>query len=203
MKPLFVHIPKNAGTSIRTALRNQYTIPFNLFAHVTHSQMHARASYIGYDYDYTFTVVRHPIDRLYSVYNHAQKTVFEKIHNYSDLEYHFITKTQLLEFHKNFASINLFVEHFFGMVNTSKHIWSYHYFLPQSTWMDSTEPCEVFQFENLQPLEEKLQISLPRENVSNASRPPLSRRSVDLLYNYYEQDFKNFGYRLTNPQKTV
>lgn len=85
---LFVHIPKTGGTSVESALKDAgakvallYGSRFNGFMQATFQHMHAEVyeKAIPSDfYDYSFTVVRHPVSRLVSEYFYRRKRGFAK-----------------------------------------------------------------------------------------------------------------------------
>ena len=66
--PLYVHIPKNAGISIKTVLIEKYNYPFIFQGHLTCQQLKARANLNNYKYDFIFTSVRNPYTRMLSIY---------------------------------------------------------------------------------------------------------------------------------------
>ncbi len=68
-KFLFIHVPKNAGSSITFALRNHGDIISEPTKHETLAQIEARYDLTGYK---IFAFVRNPWERLYSFYNYME-----------------------------------------------------------------------------------------------------------------------------------
>lgn len=195
MKPLFIHIPKNAGTSVRTILSEHYYYPEWIKSHHTQLQLEARCQIHGYQPDFTFCIVRNPYDRLVSIFHYLKKRC---THQSSKLNPSHVAYKNFLEF--NFKQ---FVKFYLTESSTTYFLINSHHFLPQTSFLDSPNSIEVFKFEDLTKLENVLNYRLPHINHLG----PNESGFIDymLLYNdetlrivneYYKLDFKRFGYHV-------
>jgi hypothetical protein len=194
---VFVHVPKNAGTSIVSALG----LPG--FGHATAQTMVAPLKRFFPDLR-SFTVVRNPFDRLVSLYEYARMP--ESYH-------HSVKDPQGARFgsHRDYAllrnaSFDECVDLLIGnrLRNGAPHVmWR-----PQTTWLvDQSGRLlvdYVARFESLstdlRQICEKLEISLPDLAQMNASprerdyRPYYNDFTRRVVAAYYQTDCERFGY---------
>ena len=186
-KYTFIHIPKNAGTSLRNILDNSKyskTIPISF---VPHSYPEKRSNEI--------VILRDPIDRFISAFYYSK----QKWAN--DLNKQFIDPNELAEAlaDKNNLKHNIA----FDMIsNNSDHtvlgkktryLWTY---MPQSTWCINN-PKYILRYEYLESDFNKLlkqigykhYIELPKSNKSVHYNSYLSDKAKDFIYNFYESDY--------------
>lgn len=183
MKPLFIHIPKCAGISVKEFLNKSYQVPI-IDGHYTCSQMKAKAKFINYEYDHIFTVVRNPYSKLVSTYLFLQQKSKEYIHMYR--------KTDLNAVFKHFT-FSQFVNFFLKENCLNYHYMNTYMFLPQKTWLDTKDEIKIFNFEALN----ELGFDLPFYNRNDNEKDWQSYYTDDLketVYTFYEEDFKKFEY---------
>ena len=145
--PLYVHIPKNAGISIKTVLIEKYNYPFIFQGHLTCQQLKARANLNNYKYDFIFTSVRNPYTRMLSIYFFLK----EKMKNYT----HYYLNNDLTMPFKVY-SFKHFVNYFLLNDKTNFHYMNTYMFLPQKTWLDTNDDIEIFKMEEIVKLEKIL-----------------------------------------------
>lgn len=191
----FIHIPKNAGTTIENTVE-KYNILWGkkyfknkdvkLKSNILkkNSLWHIPPKYFldnSYKNKILFSVVRNPYERIISECKWISKSKNKKCNNIND----FIMK-KLEEYKKNkFSSDN--------------------HLIPQSEFIYGNPQCnEILRFENLNEDFEKLmkkynypKIKLLHHNKSedrNITIRNLNKKSIDLINEVYKEDFKNFGY---------
>jgi hypothetical protein len=171
-KTIFIHIPKNAGTSIETLFANSsFRIQPN-----KHANIHEIKKKFPklYDSHRKFTIVRNPYDKMVSWYFYLKRKVGEK---HKVVEFNDWIKDPQLFWHADDPI---------------------HFLDPQHTWIDDT--VKVIKFENLnEELNEffKEDIKLPITNKSNHDHYSTyyNRKSLDIIYDRYEEDFEKFNYK--------
>jgi hypothetical protein len=191
MKPLFIHIPKNAGSSIAVALTEKNMFYKWMSGHHTQSQLESRASLHGYNYDYEFCVVRNPYEKMISAFFHIKRRMLKELKHF-DQDYHDIC------LHVLGLNFNEFVEYFLLEVDTNDMLINYHHFLPQVTFLDSPKPIECFKMEDLNLIEKKLNITIPRLNLGNHGvtdyKSYYDTNTKNLVKTYYKMDFDRFEF---------
>ncbi|WP_448546881.1 sulfotransferase family 2 domain-containing protein [Thalassotalea fusca] len=195
-KCIFIHIPKSAGTSVLHTLGDT-----GARWHV--SWLHfRRAAPDKFNKYFRFSIVRHPVSRLYSAYQYmlsgGNQSVNDKL-----LQEKIIT---------NSTTFDEFVKH----VLTFETVMDYEVFKPQYGFIfDKTGKCqvnEVIRFENLalewQRIANKhnFPIDLARKNITsphsdnNACEKTilkqLSSESIDRIRIYYQRDFDLLNYTI-------
>ena len=192
MNVLFLHIPKNAGTSIRTCLvnNNRFNYPFWMHNHLYLSQLEKRCEYYNFIPDYKFCVVRNPYTRILSIYNHVVSK--PTIQVYKNHDKWVTNKTRKTDYEKiskfNFDEwLNYFLFESKGLR------WSVT--TEQSVFINGTKDIEIFKFEDLKKLQKKLKIYLLNHNAGNYNKSiKISQESKKLIELYYKEDFERFDY---------
>ena len=186
---IFIHIPKNSGTSVRTILHENYNYPNIFEGHFTVQQSVARARLNKYKYKDIFTVVRNPYSRLVSIYFFLKKKMSEHVH---------ILRNEDLTLPFKILTFNQFVK-FFLLEVDMRFLWmNYYMFFPQNSWIDKFKnKVIVFKQEEKEKIEKYLKYKLPHENVNTIKLKYSSLYNDELkkiVYTFFEEDFENFKY---------
>ena len=186
-KLIFIHIPKNAGTSIIKALGVE-----NLYMDKTIEQY--KEHYGDYWNEYKkFTVVREPIDRFISAYKFARM---------DESGWFSATGEEGLEKHHHYElcnemNINDYVSYLY------KNPEKFNRWISPQTFIISNENGEreidyYVRYENL--LEDLQKIGIDKIEKLNSSKIKdektieLTKKSKNLLYQIYDIDYQNFSY---------
>ena len=168
MNVLFLHIPKNAGTSIRNCLSSEskFNYPFWMKNHLYLNILEKRCEYYNFIPDYKFCVVRNPYTRILSIYNHIisnQSIYIQKMSNKWGIHH-----THKKDYDNN---IKLKFDEWLSYFFYESKVTSKSDMLPQqSIFINGTKDIEIFKFEDLSKLENKLKIKLPNKNVGNYNK---------------------------------
>ena len=187
-KLIFIHIPKNAGTSIIEAMGVE-----NIFMDKTIEEY--KEHYDEYWDKYKkFTVVRDPIDRFISAYKFARM---------KESGWFSATGEEGLEKHHHYdlcnsTDINGYVDYVY-----KNHKEFNRWIVPQTFLLSDKEgniEIDFFvRFENLQEDLSKIDIeSIQKLNSSKIEDDKviqLTKKSKIKLYNIYDIDYKNFDYK--------
>lgn len=198
-KFIFVHIPKNAGTSVYSALGMQKSFHFTLNEY----QQILRRNYSKY---FTFCFVRNPFERFVSLYNYAR---MEESYYHSSInpEKAKFGKHQDYDLLKN-ASIDEAVDYL--MEGKLKSWDGGKQWLPQYKWIVNDEneitvdyigrlENIILDFRNLSSiLKLNLDIAVKHLNKSSSERinyrKLISNQARAKLEEYYKIDLQLFGY---------
>ena len=165
----FFHIPKTAGTSISTAIKQNYEYEFIWKNYKIKYPIGAQ--HLGYNFykqyvhldDINFAVVRNPVDRISSLYNN------------------FVIKDT-----KQYSS---FTEWFDIISNIYPHI------LKSQKSIIGNSNIQLFDYTKLHWLEIFLEVKLPKLNVLKSSSF-LTSNAVEFLKNYYKEDYQLLEYKV-------
>lgn len=186
-KLIFIHIPKNAGTSIIKAMGVE-----NLYMDKTIEEY--KEHYQDYWNEYTkFTVVREPIDRFISAYKFARM---------KESGWFSATGEERLEKHHHYElcnemNINEYVEYIYDNKK------EYNRWIIPQTFIISNKNNEIeidyyVRYENL--LEDLKKIGIENIEKLNSSKIDddkvieLTKKSKNMLYEIYDIDYQNFSY---------
>ena len=171
-KAIFIHIPKNAGTSIETLFANN-SFRIQPYKHANIYEIKKKFSKI-YDSYRKFTIIRNPYDKMVS-WNFYLKRNINK--NHEIIEFNKWIKDPFKFWHANDPA----------------------YFLdPQHTWVDDT--VILIKYENLDAELNQFfgkEINLPVTNKSDHDcySTYYNKKSSDIIYNRYKEDFKRYNYK--------
>ena len=171
-KAIFIHIPKNAGTSIETLFSNR---SFQIQPH-KHDDIHQiKYKFLElYKIYRKFTIIRNPYDKMISWYFYLKRNLNEN-HNIID---------------------------FNEWIKDPSKFWHaddpIDYLRPQHEWIDDT--VEIIKFENInEELNDFFgkEIDLPITNNSNHDHylEYYNQESLDTIYERYKEDFEKFNYK--------
>ena len=188
-KIIFVHIPKNAGTSVKGVFSKEFERPFK------HKTIHEikKESPKKYSSYKKFAVVRNPYDRMVSWYAYQKRF---RLNNDLIRTYEYNSTTHSYDV----VSIEK------ADINGFRNWWGEQFDLfdkdrllnPQYTWVDKT--VTILKYENLnKELGDFLGKNIKLPNTNGTSRFDLldyyDKRSIDIVYERYEEDFKKFDYK--------
>jgi chondroitin 4-sulfotransferase 11 len=195
-KLIFIHIPKNAGTSVSKSLG------FAKTAHHTAEEIQiilTKNIYEAYD---SIAIVRNPYSRFMSLFNYAKQEE-SLYHSSVNPDKSLYGKHLDYELLKN-ASLDDCIQLLYK--GKLKHDLLWNQWRAQSDWiMNKKEKSlvkKIFKMENLNELQiylnkkYDLTVEFPKANVSNNTswEEQNTQHSKELIYNYYKRDFINFGY---------
>ena len=170
-KAIFIHIPKNAGTSIEEYFGNgSVRIQPNKHADIHEIKRKFKNSYSNYR---KFTIIRNPYDKMVSWYFYLKKNLGD--HNV--IEFNEWIKDPSKFWHANDPT---------------------SYLKPQHEWIDDT--VVLIKYENLDEELNQFfneEIDLPVTNKSNRDHylNYYNNKSLNVIYNRYKEDFKKFNYK--------
>ena len=168
---IFIHIPKNAGTSIEEYFGNgSVRIQPSKHADIHEIKVKFKNSYNNYR---KFTIIRNPYDKMVSWYFYLKRNLGD----YDIIEFNEWIKDPSKFWHAN------------DPISFLK---------PQCDWIDNT--VEIIRFENLDNELNKFfnkKINLPITNKSNHNHylEYYNDESLNIIYNRYKKDFEQFNYK--------
>ena len=183
---LFIHIPKNAGISIKDVLVTKYNYCFA--GHFTCQQMKAKASLNNYVYKDIFCISRNPFSRMVSIYLFLKIKMERYKHYYNNLDLCLPFK------HYSFKH---FIKYFLEQDNENFHYMNTYMFLPQHTWLDTEDTVTIFKLEELDKIEKYLNSKIPHHNNINCKKIWKDFYDIDtkkIVQSHYEKDFEKFKY---------
>ena len=192
MNVLFLHIPKNAGSAIRHAMIDSPDINYKNWMNNHHflSTLVNRCEYHKYKPDLAFCVARNPYDRVESIFSYSR--IMYK--NYYDT---YSLQQKKADYQDYVAYMNFEFKPWlkYVLLNRTKNSTD-SIRRTQSMFIDCDYPIEVFKYENLQPLEERLGVKLQTVNSHPKNPVEWDDETRDMVRLYFKEDFKRFGYEL-------
>ena len=177
---LFIHINKNAGLSIESALN----LP--LYNHLTVNDYISILGLSSYSSRFVFTVVRNPWDRLVSLYHYRLKTNQNNILKFNPSFEEWVYKT-FVDKHPDFYDNPIM-------------------FQSQSAWLSNSyglQPNRILKFESLHQdfnyLCESLKISASLPHVNQTRRDPYQKyytsdKLIAIVADLFSDDLDSFDY---------
>ena len=171
-RTIFVHIPKNAGTSIEEYFGNSsFVIQPN--KHDDIHQIKRKFPELCKIYR-KFTIIRNPYDKMVSYYFYLKRNLGE---NYNIIDFNEWIKDPSKFWHADDPI---------------------SYLKPQHEWID--DAVEIIKFENInKELNDFFgeEIDLPIVNKSNHNHYSdyYNEESIDIIYDRYKEDFEKFNYK--------
>lgn len=187
-KLLFIHIPKTAGTSLKSKIKKNVNIAFNF---EFKNELPCPPQHFHYELlqrlgitelsNESFAIVRHPLARFISEYSYRKRV--DKKFRYIDL-----------------LTFSLFIQKSF---EKNKYIFSNH-IRPQTEFLGPK--TKIFKVED--GLEEvfkcypqffedrKLQEEVQRTNSSNSEQIYIDDITIEIVKNIYKEDFCEFDYAI-------
>ena len=175
-KTIFIHIPKNAGTSIEEYFgNNSFKVQPNKHDNIYDIKKMFPNPYNNYR---KFTIIRNPYDKMVSWYFYLRRNTFENVFAEGDV----------IEFNE--------------WIKDPSKFWNFNdpisYLKPQHNWVDKT--VRIIKFENLnKELEEFFgeEIDLPVTNKSDHKHylNYYNQKSLDIIYDRYKEDFEKYNYK--------
>ena len=186
-KCIFIHIPKSAGSTIHSILKNKScTVTSD---HKTMYDLSLRRSTIKQCFKFTF--VRNPWDRFVSTYFYFKKYGRD---NLGDMMTGYIVN-----------SFNSFRDFAINFPNIPNQLFRYPHFNEQVSWMQGQPPFDfIGRFENLQDdfntVCNKLSIpvqKIPRLNPSRHGHYTkyYDNETREIVAERYAKDIEHFGYK--------
>lgn len=183
---IFIHIPKNGGTSIRKGVFKDVLGP--LYGHIPDQWVNC----------FKFSFVRHPIDRFVSAYN---------MFKYGTRDENGVTRLKCNEpfsLERAFTAVNN-QQLCFGQDRKTVDEKFLHHILPMHHPFNCIEKADfVGRFETiekdfqtiLQILDIQKDYRLPRLHISNRKEEKLvfSKQQFEILSSFYADDFEFSGY---------
>jgi hypothetical protein len=178
-KPLFVHIPKTAGTSILNVLKDKGLDPWDRRS-VDYPRGHLplvmlKQQNIVKESVFSFAVVRNPYTRTYSCFHQFNKT------NKTNISF--------LEYLKNIQKNNI------SRITPLLHLPQYLYVIDQHGTIATDK---IYRFENLDELKNDFGLELgfdnPGKYVVELYNKDYTNETIDLVHKIYRSDFERFGY---------
>ena len=175
-KTIFIHIPKNAGTSVEEYFGNtSFRVQPNKHDNIYDIKKMFPNPYNNYR---KFTIIRNPYDKMVSWYFYLRRNALENVS----------TEGDVIEFNE--------------WIKDPSKFWNFNdpisFLNPQYTWVDET--VTTLKFENLnKELNEffKEKIDLPVINKSNHDHYSIyyNRESLDIIHDRYKEDFERYNYK--------
>lgn len=182
---IFIHVPKAAGTSIELKLKEVNDKNQVLGGHSTATSLLKNMPKIYQNY-FTFSLVRHPYDRLYSAYNYLMKMDTHENLGNEDI--------------KNFKTFDDFVLKYLNTrtVHGNIHLKPQVHFLclKEDIIVDYWEKYEnISQFWNFLENKLKFESELPWLNKTrDTKKMEYSEELKTKIYELYIKDFITFNY---------
>ena len=198
LKAIFIHIPKNAGTSIEKALganlKNLHKGP-NRSKHGTPKDKIYKNLWNNDEF-FKFCFVRNTFDRFVSAYEYDYMMSFSKGYAMRPKGPDTARRKKVRRLGKE--GFNTFVEDFFSKKRQQIPVW----YRRQTYWTHAAEYDFIGRFENIEDdfkkVTEKLgiQAKLPKVNSSKRSnyKEYYNDKSIEIISNFYKKEIEEYNY---------
>ena len=213
-KAIFIHIPKNAGTSIESVfLTQEYRDKYPISVIQRHASIHEVKKVFPDKYNsyIKFAVIRNPYDRMVSWYHYIKQVAGE--HNHKNM----LNNKDMVEFNYSFLeflqdpiNITQYTTETIGKIIAEQLKYNIEYnkqkekmvrvhykelFKPQKTFLDKT--VRIIKYEFLEEIFFKLfKVNLPVKNKTarNHYKNYYDDECEKLVYKRYKEDFKEYKF---------
>jgi len=176
---IFIHIPKNAGTSITRswqgfAMEGHHTVEFY--------KVFLKNKFEDYE---TFCVIRDPMDRFVSNYNYARAT---------KSFWHDVSGNAKYGKHPDYDKVvNLSLEETAVLLDKEQEKFGIHWY-PQSYWISSGGEISIDKIYNFETIEKDLlqnyNIKLKTLNKIERSEIEISKKTLEIIRKIYKEDYE-------------
>lgn len=212
---IFIHIPRTSGSYIEKQLCINFKVNiawpkpniqnlFGLYKHdecqhftLQHLTLKEIVDFNFYNYfenneDFIFTVIRNPYERIISLFNfffkQFENNLFDKfLNDLIDLKVTNYNYKGIITTNKNFncKTMNNFEEIKYFFIPQ-------YYFIHQDK---TTLPVNIFKFEEIEKINQHIPNIHLKFKSSNAKANQLNQKQKDMIYNLYQIDFDNLGFK--------
>jgi len=192
---IFIHIPKNAGTSIETFFLNSN---FNIQPekHTTIHEIKRKFPEIYNSYR-KFTIIRNPYDRIISWYFYLK----ENAENLMGSDIPTLMSEPSLS-SSAIKPITMIDVEFIEWIKKPFKFWPQppfsHYLDPQHIWLDKT--VMILKYENLKKelnefFEKEINLPITNKTKHDHYSNYYNRESLDIINDRYKEDFEKYNYK--------
>ena len=189
-KTVFIHIPKNAGTSIISFFQNrQNSICVQPKLHADINDIKNRFPYTYKNYR-KFAIIRNPYDRMVSWFSYLKESAEN-----SGFDMSLMYPTEFSEWIKD--PFKYWLPH--GKLDIDESgKYSLRFLECQHTWVDST--VTILKYENLQQelndfFEEKIKLPTINKSKRGDYTGYYNQKTLDIVHARYKEDFEKFNYK--------
>ena len=201
-KLVFVHIPKCAGSSIEQALNIDYSMGLRSFDGIRCSQLQISNINNLQNVERAYTNNTSPQHLPASVLKKIIPHIFEEYTKFTIVRnpYDKLVSEYLYTNHKCHMTFENFIKYAFNLSKFERHVEFDSHLNTQSSFVYESNKLlvdKVFKFENINDVFSWLQLSVVHFNSTNRVTPwqeYYTPELMQLVYNFYKQDFDNFNY---------
>jgi hypothetical protein len=190
---LYLHIPKTAGTSLKSNLRDDVTLVLDV---EFKSELPCPPQHFHYELLYrlglvslctgSFAIVRHPIDRFISEYTYRKKV---------DKKFKYLNLTAFFIFCRYVYPNNPYL--------LANHIRPQCNFVGAETTIFKLENGITETFQKYPSFFQSNMQNELRKNVSNSTIAEIDQHTFDGLINFYKDDLNQLGYLADECKATI